>query len=224
MADKDNSKIVYTLLIAAFVVVAYNQFMLSGITGKMVAQNTETTQASQQSTGEPTNAPAQYSNVQLQQAIDNVIPKGIPDGYGKELGINYDKPVDALNIMAALDGDLYPNGKIKFSDLSIDQQKRYINMGMSIACEFCCGATTLVQPNGQPACGCAHSAAMRGLMKYLLKNTDMTDGQIMNEIIKVKSLSFPQQMVQRYMEQSGIVQPTTTGQSLSGLPQQVGGC
>ncbi len=218
MTEKDKSKIVYTLLIAAFLVVAYNQFALMGISGKMVAQDTKTAETQ---SGQPE---IKYSSFALQQAIDNVIPRGVPEGYGKDLGVDYEKPEEALNTMAALDGDLYDDGKIKFSDLSVDAQQRYIKMGMSVACEFCCGATTLIQRNGQPACGCAHSAAMRGIMKYLLINTNMTDEQIMDEVLKVKSISFPQQMVQRYMEQSGNVQPAITGQSISGLPQQVGGC
>ncbi|MBI2173398.1 MAG: hypothetical protein HYT73_04320 [Candidatus Aenigmarchaeota archaeon] len=218
MAEQDKSKIVYTLLIAAFVVVAYNQFALMGISGKMVAQGQKTaeTQAGQ--------TEIKYNSLALQQAIDSVIPRGVPEGYGKELGVDYEKPEEALNIMAALDGDLYEDGKIKFSELSVDTQQRYVNMGMSVACEFCCGATTMVFSNGQPSCGCAHSAAMRGLMKYLLVNTDMTDEQIMDEVLKVKSISFPQQMVQRYMEQSGSVQSATTGQAIGGLPQQIGGC
>ncbi len=220
MAEKDNSKIVYTLLIAAFVIVAYNQMALMSISGKMTAQDTTTQQqaASPQTT-------VKYNSLALQQAIEQVIPRGVPEGYGKELGVDYEKPEEALNIMAALDGDLYEDGKIKFSDLSVDAQKRYIEMGMSVACEFCCGAQTMVFDNGQPSCGCAHSAAMRGLMKYLLINTGMTNEQIMDEVLKVKSISFPQQMVERYMEQSGNLQPSqTTGQSLGNLPQQIGGC
>ena len=217
MEEKDNSKIVYTLLTAAFLVVAYNQFALMGITGQMTTQDTTTQQksASPQST-------VKYNSLALQQAIELVIPQGVPENYGKELGIDYDKPEEALNIMAALDGDLYETGKIKFSDLSVDAQKRYINMGMSVACEFCCGAQTMVFANGQPSCGCAHSAAMRGLMKYLLTNTEMSDEQIMDEVLKVKSISFPQQMVQRYMDKSGVLEATE--QSISGLPQQIGGC
>jgi len=214
MAEKDNSKIVYTLLTAAFLVVAYNQFALMGITGKMTAQDTTT----QQDTAPKTTV--KYNSLALQQAIEQVIPRGVPENYGKELGIDYEKPEEALNIMAALDGDLYEDGKIKFSDLSVDAQKRYIDMGMSVACEFCCGAQTMVFSDGQPSCGCAHSAAMRGLMKYLLINTGMTNEQIMDEVLKVKSISFPQQMVERYMEQSGNLQPS---QSIE-LPQQIGGC
>lgn len=206
---KDKPKIVYAILVVAFVVVAYNQLALMDITRSTGNKVQIQQQQPVQSAGD---------SAALQQAIAAVIPSGVPDYYGKELGISYDKPVEALQVMAKLDGDLYEDGKIKFSSLSADDQSRYIKMGMSIACEFCCGATTLVQRNGQPACGCAHSAAMRGLMKYLLQNTDLTDDQIMNEVIKVKSISFPQDMVARYMEQSGL------GSPVGNLPQQVGGC
>ncbi|MDI6721891.1 MAG: hypothetical protein QMD85_05835, partial [Candidatus Aenigmarchaeota archaeon] len=155
-------------------------------------------------------------------AVDKVMPKGVPDGYGKELGITYDEPLKALDVLAKLDGDLYDDGKIKFSDLSAGMQSRYMKMGMSVGCEFCCGAQVLIQRNGQPACSCAHSAGMRGLMKYLLKNTGMTDEQIMKEVLKVKAISFPKEMVQRYMEQSGMIQAQNTQNTE--LPEQVGGC
>ena len=46
--------------------------------------------------------------------------------------------------------------------------------------------------NGQAACGCAHSYAMRGLAKYLLtKHPEMTNDEILNELGKWKTLFFP---------------------------------
>src|SRR3989338_4234750 len=126
MEEKDKSKIVYTLLIAAFLVVAYNQFALMGISGKMVAQGQTTAEAQ---SGQPE---IKYNSFALQQAIDSVIPRGVPEWYGKELGVDYEKPEEALNIMAALDGDLYEDGKIKFSDLSVHHPKRYINIIFSV--------------------------------------------------------------------------------------------
>lgn len=209
---KNKANVLYALLAVAFIIAAYNQLALMSLTGAVTAQ------------AQPvkTNQEPTYSSIDLQKAIDVVIPKGVPDVYGTALGVDYDEPVDALNTMAALDGDLYEDGKIKFSDMSSSQKERYMNMGTSIACEFCCGATTLIQRDGQPACGCAHSAAMRGLMKYLLINTNMTNDQIMAEVIKVKSISFPQEMVGRYMQQNGMLQ--ASGSNLNSLPQQVGGC
>jgi hypothetical protein len=76
-----------------------------------------------------------------------------------------------------------------------------------MACEFCCGATTLVFKDGRPACGCKHSWAMRGLAAYLIKNyPDLSDEGIMKEITKWKGLFFPKQMIQKY------IQETQTGQ------------
>ena len=55
-----------------------------------------------------------------------------------------------------------------------------------------CGAKTLVFSNGERACGCAHSYAMRGLAKYLLtKHPEMSDTEILNELGKWKVLFFP---------------------------------
>ena len=47
--------------------------------------------------------------------------------------------------------------------------------------------------NGQAACGCAHSYAMRGLTKYLILNhgDELTDDQILEEVGKWKVLFFP---------------------------------
>ena len=46
--------------------------------------------------------------------------------------------------------------------------------------------------NGERACGCAHSYAMRGLAKYLLVNhPEMSDYEILNELGKWKVLFFP---------------------------------
>ena len=70
--------------------------------------------------------------------------------------------------------------------------ERYLKIGSSIACEYCCGAQSLVFSNGERACGCAHSYAMRGLAKYLLINhPEMSDLEILSELGKWKVLFFP---------------------------------
>lgn len=216
---KQGSKLLYGLLFVAFAIAALNQVAIAGLS-QSVTENAVA--AAQQSTEKTVT----YSPQNLQAAIDAVIPSG-KIIYG-DLTIDYDKPVEALDMMAKMDGDLYPDGTIKFSDLAPEQQQSYIQIGMSISCEYCCSAKTLVQRNGQPACGCAHSAAMRGLAKYLLKNTQMTNEEILGAIIKVKSISFPQQMVEKYMVENGLIQGTENTQNqesdITGLPTQVGGC
>ncbi|PIZ81916.1 hypothetical protein COX98_01850, partial [Candidatus Pacearchaeota archaeon CG_4_10_14_0_2_um_filter_30_11] len=51
---------------------------------------------------------------------------------------------------------------------------------------------SIIFNNGERACGCAHSFAMRGLAKYLLRNhPDMTNDAILSELGKWKVLFFP---------------------------------
>ncbi len=122
-------------------------------------------------------------------ALD-VLPKGIPEVYGSELGVSY-SDVSASNPGLA---DATMEKLSKYEDMPLDNETmtRYIKIGSSIACEYCCGAKTLVFSNGERACGCAHSYAMRGLAKYLLtEHSDMTDLEILNELGKWKVLFFP---------------------------------
>ena len=122
-------------------------------------------------------------------ALD-VLPKGAPDVYGGELGVSYND-VSASNPQLA-DATMKKLAKYEDMQLNKEQMERYVKIGSSIACEYCCGAKTLVFSNGERACGCAHSYAMRGLAKYLLtKHSDMTDEQILNELGKWKVLFFP---------------------------------
>ena len=129
-------------------------------------------------------------NVISSVSASEILPKGIPAVYGKELGISYDD-VSASNPTLA-DATMAKLTEYEDMQLNSEQMTRYVKIGSMIACEYCCGAETLVFSNGQAACGCAHSYAMRGLAKYLLtKHPDMTDDQILEELGKWKVLFFP---------------------------------
>ena len=120
----------------------------------------------------------------------SVLPEGTPEIYGSELGVSFND-VSASNPQLA-DATMAKLTKYEDMQLNKEQMERYVKIGSSIACEYCCGAKTLVFSNGERACGCAHSYAMRGLAKYLLtKHPDMTDEQILNELGKWKVLFFP---------------------------------
>lgn len=126
-------------------------------------------------------------------SASEVIPGGVPAIYGKELGVSYDdisasnpqSTESTIGILSNLDNSITLTG----ADLD-----RYVKIGSMIACEYCCGAQTLVFSDGQPACGCAHSYAMRGVAKYLIKNhgKEYTDDQILEELGKWKVLFFPE--------------------------------
>ncbi len=129
-----------------------------------------------------------------EEDLPEVIPTGVPATYGETLGISYDdvsasapRKADAtIEVMAKID---------RTTELSGDDLDRYIdilhNQRGGISCEFCCGAKSVISEDGEAACGCAHSFAMRGITKHLILNTDMSDEDILSEVGKWKVLFFP---------------------------------
>lgn len=129
-------------------------------------------------------------------AYAEVLPSGVPAVYGSELGVSYDdvsvndpQRADAvIRRLSVFDQQITLSG----TDL-----ERYINIGYrlnnGIACEYCCGARSVIFETGEAACGCAHSYAMRGLAKYLISKHggEYTDEQIQAEMGKWKVLFFP---------------------------------
>ncbi len=168
-----------------------------------------------------------------------IIPTGTPEVYGAELDVNYDdvsaddpRGADAtIEELAQLDRNLTLEG---------DDLERYIHIlyekedGMS--CEFCCGARSIIFENGDPACGCAHSFAMRGLAKHLIleHGDEMTDEEILAEVGKWKILFFPGQHTEKasMMEEEGteVDYVSLTANTYRGIEQgsagggMVGGC
>src|SRR3989344_7061624 len=108
--------------------------------------------------------------------------QGMPEIYGPELNVNFDQVENSMNIMKQFDLG-YGNNK---PSLSADRKARYTAINLRISCEFCCGAAAIVFENGEAACGCAHSQAMRGLAAYLIKNhgTEYSDDQILRELAR----------------------------------------
>ncbi|GBE20227.1 MAG TPA: hypothetical protein ENG87_00570 [Candidatus Pacearchaeota archaeon] len=125
-------------------------------------------------------------------SASEITPTGVPAIYGKELGVNFDEVspnnpggADAnIGILKNLDKTLTLQG----SDL-----QRYIDITSQISCEYCCGAKSVIRSDGSAACGCAHSYAIRGLAKYLIKEhgSEYTDDEILSELGKWRVLFFP---------------------------------
>ena len=122
-----------------------------------------------------------------------VIGTGFPDIYGAELRVSFDAAEPSMNILKAYD-PTYGTSKIALTGNAL---QRYIDVGMKIACEYCCGAKTLITSNGQAACGCAHSQAMRGLLAYLITQhgDQYTNDQLLREAARWKGMFFPKQMI-----------------------------
>jgi len=171
-------KLLYGLLILVVLVMGFNAYQISQLKGMK-------------------NAPAssiQTNKITAQSAFSgiDVVPKGVPRIYGKELGVSYDD-VSALNQQRA-DATIKRLGILDEQiSLSGKELERYISVVSQISCEYCCGVESIIFSNGKPACGCNHSYAMRGLAKYLIKNhgDEFTDDEILEELGKWKTLFFP---------------------------------
>ncbi|HLD58234.1 MAG TPA: hypothetical protein VI977_01155 [archaeon] len=144
--------------------------------------------------------------------FSSVSPTGVPAVYGAELGIRYDdvstaNPQKADSTIAVLSAFDQEKSSTRI-ELTGNDLQRFITIGSMIACEYCCGATTLVFSDGTAACGCAHSYAMRGLARYLISKhgSEFTDDQILEELGKWKTLFFPSVLAQKaaVMKQKGI--------------------
>ena len=148
-------------------------------------------------------------------AFTVVIPRGVPF-YGEELGVSFEDPIKSLETIANLD-PAYGRNKVQ---LDAAQKQRYISIltTPTITCEFCCGVKTAVTKTGEPACGCKHVWAIRGLAAYLIVNyPTLSDDEIKREVMKWKGLFFPKQMIQRYVQevQSGQYTPDIAALLLS---------
>lgn len=158
-----------------------------------------------------TSGVASTSNI-LQQIVEEITPTGTPD-YGIKAKVSYDKVEESLRTLMGYHQTIL---------LTDDEKQRYINIATfpGTACEFCCGIgeAGFGTSDGRIACGCSHNVAFSGLTKWLIKNTDYTNQQIIDEIQKWKVLFFPQGAVEKELKRRNI-QPESVG-----LPSMVGGC
>lgn len=152
-----------------------------------------------------------------QDAIDKLVPTGTPE-YGQALGVSYDQPVPALQSLQRL----YPSIKKEVqSDPALWQ--RYLDLAtkpVGISCEFCCGVGPVgISSNGELRCGCSHNPAIQALTLWLMKNTQLSDAEILQEALRWKTVWFPRDMIGTAMKISG-------GDSsvLNAVPGMVGGC
>ncbi len=172
--ERKLKKIAAWLMIIVLAVVLFNSYQISKLSSG--SGNAITTSAVALAEGTPV----------------DVIPKGVPKIYGSELGVSFDE-ISSSNPQLA-DAQIRKLGNLDVSiELEGDELKRYIAIASRISCEYCCGAESIIFSNGKPACGCAHSYAMRGLAKHLIKNhgDEYSDDEVLEELGKWKTLFFP---------------------------------
>lgn len=157
-----------------------------------------------------------------------VIPAGVPDVYGRELGVSFDEVQESMDRMRGLGPTYGVEGKRIV--LEGEELERFIAIGKQTSCEHCCDATTLVDDEGVAACGCAHSIVMRGLVAYLIKNHSdkFTDDEILAEVNRWKRVFFPKQILTARFDElreSGDKDVESLLREFPDfLPQMVGGC
>lgn len=134
-----------------------------------------------------------------------IFSKGIPEIYGPELKVMYEFDLIDQKLMDSMikKMETFDRGNKKIT-LSGEKLERYAGIGIKISCEFCCSAKSIIHSDGTSACGCAHSAAMRGLMAYLIEfhGEEYTDDEILRELARWKALFFPKQMIKKYIKQT----------------------
>ena len=180
----------------------------------------------------------------MSDSIALAISNGIPERYGVKLNVSFDDVQRSIFVLQAFDPG-YGSQKITLAD---DDLKRYTDIGLRISCEYCCGAQSIVFPDGNAACGCAHSQAMRGLAAYLIQNhgEEYTNDEILRELARWKGMFFPKQMITKMAQalQTGSFSPDTAAlvmgkklpqyttnttsaplpSEIKNLPSMVGGC
>ena len=200
----DSNKIynlIFGLIGVVLLVIAFNAYQIS----KLKINKNEVSGNSAAINEPATNLPA--ANLMAPVAGLDVIPKGVPNIYGKEIGVSFDD-VSASNQQKA-DATIRKLGLLDTQiSLKGEELQRYIAVASQISCEYCCGTDSIISPDGKPACGCQHSFAMRGLAKYIIKNhgKEYTNDEILEELGKWKTLFFPGEITKkaRILQQKGI--------------------
>jgi len=225
-------KLSILLIAIVSLIILFNQFQIGQVSGMLVAGSSVSGGTTDKiSGGVKLDANGDIAN----DVIKTLIPTGVPKDYGSEVGVSFDDPVTSLTVLARLDRAVATNS------LSAEQKTRYIDIDSHISCEFCCGALGAVDGAGNPSCGCSHSAAIRGLTKYILTNhPDWTDEQIKWELTRWKAMFYPRNMVEKgvalvsnglelspeALNDRDLLKKISSGNTgdIGSLPNMVGGC
>jgi hypothetical protein len=244
--QKNLDKAIVVLLVVLTVITAFNQVRLNTV-----------------SKLSPTGFSV-VTGVQMVEA--SVVPKGVPKIYGNELNIKYDdvsvydqrkadqtiallSNYDRTLTLAGNDLERYVNiasqisceyccgaESIIYTNENIERLNQQIDAAIAGGKITEQEAEKYRKEAGGAACGCAHSFAMRGLAKKLIKNhpNEFTDDEILEELGKWKTLFFPGQiqakadiLSQKGIELNYINLASNKYRGIeqgSGSGQMVGGC
>ena len=151
-------------------------------------------------------------------AMAMMFPTGTPE-YGDALGVSFDDPIGSLDTLSKM----YRGLKQEVQQNNPEGWQRFMNLAskpLGISCEYCCGVGPIgITKSGDSACGCQHNPALLSVALYLSSYTDYNDGQILQEVMRWKTLFFPKDMISLGVKVAG-GDPSV----LNDLPGMVGGC
>lgn len=148
-----------------------------------------------------------------------MIPSGMPSYSDALGGVTFDEPIKSMEYLARW----YQPLSAEIREKNPEIWKRYIALAAAprgISCEYCCGiGPQAIDSTGRIMCGCQHVPALQAVTLGLIKYTDYSDAEVLREVMRWKTMFFPQNMVKVALEVAG-KDPT----SLQSLPGMVGGC
>ena len=229
------TKPIIILIILVAVIILFNQFQIYRISGMATSslQNSgsgavslssgnkdlaDIDLAGLKSTGHTIQAVFSLGGLDGGGVMGVMFPTGTPD-YGKELGVSYDEPIDSLATLARM----YRGLMAEVQQNNPEGWQRFMNLALKpvgISCEHWCGVGPIgIRKDGSSACGCQHNPALLSVALYLSAYTDYTDGEILREVMKWKTLFFPKKMIELGTSLAG-----GDTSALDNLPGMVGGC
>lgn len=222
------------LIIVAAVLILFNQFQISTISGLITTDRVGSSGpiilsgdknlanidiTTLKSTGHTIAAVFPVENIQTaDDALAILFPTGTPS-YGADLGVSYDTPIESLEVLSRM----YRGLKSEVEQNNPEGFQKYMNLAskpVGISCEYCCGLGPIgIDKQGNSACGCQHNPALLSVALYLSAYTDYNDGEILLEVMRWKTLFFPRNMIELGMTVAG-----GDTSALDNLPGMVGGC
>lgn len=232
--EKALIKPIIGLMIVTALLILFNQFQINEISGMMVGSGSRSGGAiglsrekdlanidlsSLKSTGHTIAAVFPVENIRTaEDAMATLFPTGTPD-YGADLGVSYDAPLESLTALSKM----YPALKSEVERNNPEGWQRFMNLAskpVGISCEYCCGIQAIgIDKQGNSACGCQHNPALLSVALYLSTYSDYSDGEILREVMRWKTLFFPKDMIELGMTVAG-----GDTSALDNLPGMVGGC
>lgn len=189
------------------------------ITGDVSLEGVSVTEVSSTAMAVATVFPELKTATSEDEILAIMLPTGTPE-YSEALGgISFDDPINSLDYLAKW---YYPLTK-EVEENDPETWQRYLGLAAEprgISCEFCCGIGAQgITKEGKSRCGCQHNPAVLSLTMGLIQSTDYNDAEVLREVMRWKTLFFPQSMITLGVEVAG-----QDPSQIKSLPGMVGGC